>query len=415
MITIQARENDDQILLRSLGPQDFKYIEDENQNHVSIDSAFYSQTNTQAVPMYYFRVPKGTWSVDVTCEGYQSTCSTTDPHRGKSDGMIAYADNNDLWNVGESDGVKITKLSNDNTYRRGHPDLEVNSCHFRDGQLIERDASISFHLEASRDGRFFLIGPAIQKTAKYNYTVSRGEWTDRDMELGLVTVVLDEHLDGVGPGRKLRPLRAGREVVQHIETPERQPEEQTRSASYSLDLERTPASEGKPIEQTRSTTHGGDETAAPPSPGEERTDESAPLSSSEVIPDHDIDAVNEKLSRLSLSIREPTQSSTPIPQDSPRGSGALLRGGAAVAQDRRSAEDLTETRRSRFGKALLPSLGGSRASALQGGTLRRAKSESLRKHMTTEELQVAARIEQQQGKAAKERYIESLDLASRGE
>jgi hypothetical protein len=234
------------------------------------------------------------------------------------------------------------------------------------------------------------------------------------MELGLTTVVFDEHLDGVGSGRKLRPLRAGREVVQHIDTPERQPEEQTRSASYSLDLERTPVSEGKPIEQTRFTAHGGDETVTPPGPGEERTD-FVPLSPSEEIPDHDIDAVNEKLSRLSLSTREPTQSSISTFQDSPRGSSSPVRGGASVAQDRKSVEEQTETKRSRFGKALLPSLGGSRASALQGGALRRAKSESLRKHMTTDELQVAARIEQQQGKAAKERYIESLNLASRTE
>jgi hypothetical protein len=235
------------------------------------------------------------------------------------------------------------------------------------------------------------------------------------MELGLTTVVFDEHLDGVGSGRKLRPLRAGREVVQHIDTPERQPEEQTRSASYSLDLERTPVSEGKPIEQTRFTAHGGDETVTPPGPGEERTDDFVPLSPSEEIPDHDIDAVNEKLSRLSLSTREPTQSSISTFQDSPRGSSSPVRGGASVAQDRKSAEEQTETKRSRFGKALLPSLGGSRASALQGGALRRAKSESLRKHMTTDELQVAARIEQQQGKAAKERYIESINLASRTE
>lgn len=226
MLTIQARENDDQILLRSMGLQRMKYIEDENQNYTNIDSQFYSQSNVNAVPMYYFNVPKGTWSVDISCEGYQPTSSTTDPNRGRSDGLIAYSNSDsDYWNVGEADGVKISNLRNDNTYRQGHPDLEINSCHFRDGQLLERDATISFHVEAPDDGRFFLIGPAIQKTAKYNYTISYGEWTDRDMELGLITVVLDEHLEGSGSGNLAR--RERRSLHQHCKSlyaPEGPPE-----------------------------------------------------------------------------------------------------------------------------------------------------------------------------------------------
>nr|QGW58138.1 CP read-through protein [Potato leafroll virus] len=225
MLTIQARENDDQIILGSLGSQRMKYIEDENQNYTNISSEYYSQSSMQAVPMYYFNVPKGQWSVDISCEGYQPTSSTSDPNRGRSDGMIAYSNaDSDYWNVGEADGVKISKLRNDNTYRQGHPELEINSCHFREGQLLERDATISFHVEAPTDGRFFLVGPAIQKTAKYNYTISYGDWTDRDMELGLITVVLDEHLEGTGSANRVRrPPREGHTYVASPREPEGKP------------------------------------------------------------------------------------------------------------------------------------------------------------------------------------------------
>jgi len=160
--------------------------------------------------MYIFPVPSGKWSVEVSTEGYQATSSTTDPHKGKVDGLIAYSDDQDKgWNVGEYSNVAITNNKADNTWKYGHPNLEINSCHFNNRQCLERDAVLSFHVETTGDNAaFFVVGPSVQKQSKYNYAVSYGEWTDRDMELGLVSVSLDEKINSKRFQTKRNP-RAG--------------------------------------------------------------------------------------------------------------------------------------------------------------------------------------------------------------
>lgn len=161
--------------------------------------------------MFYFSVPKGEWSVNVSCEGYQISKSTTEPNKGRVDGFIAYSDQSGIWNVGEGKNVKITNLENNSSLRAGHPELVVNDCHFNNGQVIERDSKMSFHASATTAGEFFLVGPPIQKQEKYNYTVSYGGWSDRELELGCVTVMMDEHITGSGNHLRYvtRPLRAG--------------------------------------------------------------------------------------------------------------------------------------------------------------------------------------------------------------
>ncbi|ADW41588.1 read-through protein [Brassica yellows virus] len=179
-------------------------------NWTNVDARWYSSNNVKAVPMYVFPVPEGTWSVEISTEGYQPTASTTDPNKGKVDGMIAYSDDqSEVWNVGINQNCNITNLKADNSWKYGHPDMEINNCHFNQGQVLEMDGTISFHVETTgSDASFFLVGPAVQKQSKYNYAVSYGAWTDRDMELGLISVSLDEK-DGSRGSAMKRPRREG--------------------------------------------------------------------------------------------------------------------------------------------------------------------------------------------------------------
>jgi len=198
-VTIKARQNDDAITVGSLGKQRMHYIENERQYNTNIDSAWYSQTQLKSTPMFYFDVPEGEWSVDVTCEGAQASKSTTEPNKGKADGLIAYTDvADDGWGLGGSYNVQVSSYQNDGSWLYGHPDLEVNSCHFKNSQCLERDAVISCHLKTTGpNAQIFVIAPPIQKQAKYNYTISYGEWTDRLLDLGQLTVVFDE-VDATG-------------------------------------------------------------------------------------------------------------------------------------------------------------------------------------------------------------------------
>lgn len=189
-------------------------------NWTNVDARWYSSNNVKAVPMYVFPVPEGAWSVEISTEGYQPTASTTDPNKGKVDGMIAYSDDqSEVWNVGINQNCNITNLKADNSWKYGHPDMEINNCHFNQGQVLEMDGTVSFHVETTgSDASFFLVGPAVQKQSKYNYAVSYGAWTDRDMELGLISVSLDEK-DGSRGSALRRPRREGHsEAVSTWET-----------------------------------------------------------------------------------------------------------------------------------------------------------------------------------------------------
>lgn len=158
--------------------------------------------------MFYFPIPEGEWSVEISAEGYQATSSTTDPNKGYVDGLIAYDDSNEGWNIGMGNNVVISNNKADNTWKYGHPDLEINTCHFKQRQCLERDGIISFHVKTTGpSATVFVVAPPVQKLSKYNYAVSYGAWTERDMEIGLITVTLDEKRNS-GSARK-QILRSG--------------------------------------------------------------------------------------------------------------------------------------------------------------------------------------------------------------
>nr|QBY26423.1 P5 protein [Brassica yellows virus] len=204
-------------------------------NWTNVDARWYSNSNVKAVPMYVFPVPEGAWSVEISTEGYQPTASTTDPNKGKVDGMIAYSDDqSEVWNVGINQNCNITNLKADNSWKYGHPDMEINNCHFNQGQVLEMDGTVSFHVETTgANASFFLVGPAVQKLSKYNYAVSYGAWTDRDMELGLITVSLDEKDESRGSALK-RPRRAGHSKAvstwETINLPEKENSDETKTS-----------------------------------------------------------------------------------------------------------------------------------------------------------------------------------------
>jgi hypothetical protein len=120
--------------------------------------------------------------------------------------MIAYDDDSSkVWNVGQQNNVTITNNKADNDWKYGHPDLTINGDRFDQNQVVEKDGIISFHLVTTGpNASFFLVAPAVKKTAKYNFCVSYGDWTDRDMEFGMVSVVLDEHLEGARSSQYIR-------------------------------------------------------------------------------------------------------------------------------------------------------------------------------------------------------------------
>jgi hypothetical protein len=187
-----------------------RYIENENFYWTNIDSQWYSNGSLSAVPMYVIPIPEGVWSVEITCEGEQPTMSTTEPNQGKQDGLIAYSDESgDSWNVGVYRNTKISNNKADNTWKYGHPDMVLNDCHFNNRQCLQRDGVISCHVTTSGpDASIFIVGPPVQKQARYNYAVGYGAWTERDMELGQITVTLDEHNpNSSGRGRSTKEYR----------------------------------------------------------------------------------------------------------------------------------------------------------------------------------------------------------------
>lgn len=214
MTRIMAQSTDDAISLYDMPSQRFRYIEDENMNWTNLDSRWYSQNSLKAIPMIIVPVPQGEWTVEISMEGYQPTSSTTDPNKDKQDGLIAYNDDlSEGWNVGIYNNVEITNNKADNTLKYGHPDMELNGCHFNQGQCLERDGDLTCHIKTTGDdASFFIVGPAVQKQSKYNYAVSYGAWTDRMMEIGMIAVALDEQ-GSSGSTKAERPKRVGHSMA----------------------------------------------------------------------------------------------------------------------------------------------------------------------------------------------------------
>lgn len=174
--------------------QTFQYIENEVSEQRTVKAWWSSNNSVQAQAAFTFPVPPGEYSVNISCEGLQSVDHIGGNRDGYWIGLIAYQNQSgDYWGVGNYVGCEITNLLGTNTWRPGHEDLELNNCKFTDGQIVERDAVISFHVKAKgADPRFYLVAPKTMKADKYNYVVSYGGYTDKRMEFGTISITVDE-------------------------------------------------------------------------------------------------------------------------------------------------------------------------------------------------------------------------------
>lgn len=171
-----------------------QYIENEKCETKTIDSFWSTNNNVSAQAAFVFPVPEGSYSVNISCEGLQSVDHIGGNEDGYWIGLIAYSNSSgDNWGVGNYKGCVFTNFLATNTWRPGHKDLKLNDCQFTDGQIVERDAVMSFHVEASgKDACFYLMAPKTMKTDKYNYVVSYGGYTNKRMEFGTISVTCDE-------------------------------------------------------------------------------------------------------------------------------------------------------------------------------------------------------------------------------
>lgn len=188
-----------------------QYIENEKCESKVIDSFWSTNNNVSAQAAFVFPVPEGSYSVNISCEGFQSVDHIGGNEDGYWIGLIAYSNSSgDNWGIGNYKGCSFKNFLATNTWRPGHKDLKLNDCQFTDGQIVERDGVISFHVDATgTDACFYLAAPKTMKTDKYNYVVSYGGYTNKRMEFGTISVTFDES-----------DVEAER-IARHSETPAR--------------------------------------------------------------------------------------------------------------------------------------------------------------------------------------------------
>nr|UYL94434.1 MAG: ORF5 [Aeschynomene indica solemo-like virus 1] len=81
----------------------------------------------------------------------------------------------------------------------GHPDCELNDCKFKPERCVESDFSCSFHLESDADSYWVLQAPPVQKSNDFNYIVSYGNYTEKVLEWGSVSISIDEINETASP------------------------------------------------------------------------------------------------------------------------------------------------------------------------------------------------------------------------
>nr|WQB05956.1 P5 protein [Turnip yellows virus] len=402
-------------------------------NWTNVDARWYSNSNVKAVPMYVFTVPEGTWSVEISTEGYQPTASTTDPNKGKVDGMIAYSDDqSEVWNVGINQNCNITNLKADNSWKYGHPDMEINNCHFNQGQVLEMDGTVSFHVETTGDNAsFFLVGPAVQKLSKYNYAVSYGAWTDRDMELGLITVSLDERDESRGSALK-RPRREGHSKAvstwETINLPEKENSEKTETGQRQ-DL-KTPVLI-KTVSDSGSDAGSAQDNEIPDNleddPWGGITEASKRPETEDDVPPQETKSIG-ALERFKRSgkppLRGPNRTVTTFQPESdlleawdpPHFNPGYTKEDVAAATilaggdvwDGREMLQKRDDQIQRKRKSWVPSFGGSKTSTLQGGSLRQSKNSEALSHLTTEQRREYEGIKRQQGTTRASEFLKRI-------
>ena len=189
---ISTRTHDDFVYPKPLGFCTMYKWEDENWTKENFTANYSRNDSDEALPYVLIPCSPGKFSVYVECQGFMVVKARSGNYNGNWLGCVAYNVNRSGWVVQEYSGCKITNYKVSHTFVSGHPDVVLNDCHFHDGQGVECDSIISFHLECDVDGFWALQPPPIQKNDHYNYVVSYGDWSDKTLEWGSVSISVDE-------------------------------------------------------------------------------------------------------------------------------------------------------------------------------------------------------------------------------
>lgn len=156
-------------------------------------SANYEE-NTRSLASPYFLIPmdKGEYHVYVECEGLMACKSIGGKADGCWIGLLAYDATHEGWRARSYTGTVISNYQANNTTVCAHPDVKLNDCTFKANRGVESDFTCSFHLKADAGSYWALQAPDIMKGSEYNYCVSYGNYTEKNLEWGTISITIDE-------------------------------------------------------------------------------------------------------------------------------------------------------------------------------------------------------------------------------
>lgn len=377
------------------------------------------------------------------CEGFQACKSIGGKADGCWNGIVAYDSTREGWMARAYSGCTISNYKATTNFVCGHPDTELNGCKFTTDRGIECDFYGSFHLDVQEDGYWALQAPPIMKSSDYNYIVSYGGFTEKNLEWGSVSISIDEINDNANSGQRRvipdkgfqtlwpqvapEPLDSQRQdyKTSHSENGSRYSEtalpiddeteivSPTNKFNWPLSLDpRTKRS--STVNSSDTPSHkSADELVHPPAAQEVQNEENELLNYfNDEPPDYDEEKV---FSEIAARPPETISRVGPVTDSSiPNTEDVMRMPGVYAPQDFNFAKEALDRKRTgKFVSKLLPSLGGSRASALTGGTLKKKLADTRKKYMTAAELAEAARIHRQLGKTAAEDFVVNLHLEDR--
>lgn len=190
---ISSAANDQDIDVRPLNYVRMYKWTDDQWSTVNISAGYSSNTQASATPYLIIPGQKGKFKVYLECEGFLASKSIGGKADGCWNGFICYDPSAPCWRIGEYMGCKITNVQSSQNYVSGHPDAVVNNCALQTTRAVEADFWASFDLTCEDDdAKWLLFAPPVQKASGFNYVVSYGNYTDKVLELGSVSISIDE-------------------------------------------------------------------------------------------------------------------------------------------------------------------------------------------------------------------------------
>nr|AVQ05167.1 P5 protein [Maize yellow mosaic virus] len=168
------------------------YWHDESWSKETMSAGYVQNDSSRATP--YFLIPTivGNYKVYIECEGFQAIKAKGGENNGKMAGFITYDPQQAGWQAYSWAGCSLSNYKMTDGCVQAHPDLKVNGCSFTKGQCVERDVVISFDLSVASEGYWALQAPPIEKSDDHNFIVSYGNYTEKILEWGMVSISIDE-------------------------------------------------------------------------------------------------------------------------------------------------------------------------------------------------------------------------------